>query len=292
MGMYIIVAYYLDYLIDESHEYYTNGKADSPSFLIPEAINYSGQSGDVTAGGLRIKSIHTRDENNKTVNKKSYEYKNSLNFSSGLLMTPMVYLQNTSENNSLFEFDAVTQGGGSLCLNVFHYQLSIPGSNTAGGQKIGYSRVIENMENDTSNESYKSFYEFENVAATFTGVPPKVMLRSNFNGKPISQIDANSLGSIKQLTEFEKVSNTQGGVDAIAYSNAIFDFGAGLQEGQGGIVVKKLYLSPLRPYVTPIETVNISQTSTTLNYASGNVNTNINYEFNDKNQVTSEESTN
>ncbi|NER16784.1 hypothetical protein [Spongiivirga citrea] len=277
----------------ESQEYYATGRGQSQLFLVPEAINYNGESGNVKAGGLRIASIQTRDENDQLVSKKSYSYTSTINFSSGRLMTPMLYLQDTSADNSMFWFEVVTNNGApSLCLKAFHYQLSIPGSNTAGGKRIGYSKVIETIESTQTNENYKVFYEFENTPAEFLGNPPKVLLKSKLNSKPISRIDTDKNGTVKQLTEYQKSSNSDGFVDAVGYTNLLYDFGAGIQESQGSVPVTKLFLTPLTPYTTPIETVNISQTKTTQYFDSGNLTATSDYEFNTKNQLISEQSIN
>ncbi len=281
------------------HEYHVGGVGSSNNdFLVPEAVNRTGIAGDVKGGGLRISTIKTKDENGVLLSEKKYEYKTILNQSSGLLMSPMLYFQDTSSPNSIFRFQVLTNNGvPDLCYGVFHYQLSIPGSHNASGKQIGYSRVIESTNNVKNNNSYKIFHEFENTPAQFSISPfnntavPKVNLRSQFNGKPIYTIAEDENGVPKNLTEYQKSQVVDGAFSALGYTNLDYVFSPPVQLSQGAVPISSLKFIPLTPYEKPIETINISQKKTTEYFDSPNFTTTSDYGYNQIAQLESVENT-
>ncbi len=274
----------------ELHDYHANGKSSENLRLVPEAINTNGDAGKVMAGGLRIASIEHRDENNELISKKSYEYVNAFNQSSGKLMTPMLYFQNYPDDGAaIFMIEQTTNGSG-LVVNsekVFHYNLTIPGSNTAGGKKIGYSRVTEKVLNVKTNETYKTVYDFENTPVNFlTDDTKPYILVHDLNGKPNSQKHFDSDNDLKRVINYQKTHNTKSDfVAAIRYSSLIYTFD-NIQEYQGAGILNGLYFIPLINYKKPIETINISEKKTIEYGDSGQVENTVNYDFNNNNQNT------
>lgn len=109
-------------------------------------------SGTIEAGGLRIKSIINKDEENNLVSKTTYDYIFPDGQTTGKLLTPLIIcngsLGTTSSGNTIYHF-------------WFKNNNYLSASITAQGRRVGYNRVIEKRE-DFSGNSINTVYEFYN----------------------------------------------------------------------------------------------------------------------------------
>ena len=148
----------------ELNEYFGEGVSEL-NVLVPEAINPEGEAGNIEGGGLRIKSIESKDFSGSLISKKEYSYEMDDGItSSGVLMTPFVYLNFEEGKNANF-YSQFCNHSGHVVLNhnVYHRQISIPGNNTASGKRIGYSRVVEQTTDFDSNNKIGLEFNYVNI---------------------------------------------------------------------------------------------------------------------------------
>lgn len=134
--------------VDCSYSYYLLPNAD-------RAVSYG--------GGLRIDTVQNYDENGNILGTKILRYINADSTSSGILMSPLAYIDNRPMTfvNSLGCFDNNCNAQtGSQNINFITDQSQIPYSDAANGNPIGYSRVEEiNLAPDgTTNGKHVYYY--------------------------------------------------------------------------------------------------------------------------------------
>ncbi|GAB5476047.1 MAG: hypothetical protein Mars2KO_41460 [Maribacter sp.] len=251
----------------EPHEYYAAGAAGSGSLrtLFP-AVNSSGGTGTLEAGGLRIRDIESWDHNGVLASRKTYKYRlENSSVSSGKLMLPLLHVG--------FKRDTP----GFDCNYYLQYAKSIPGMNTAKGSSIGYDRVIEQVEN-TKNllESYITEYTYENSPTDIGALQSTIFPQSHKNGSLKT-----SIGKRQGDTVFDKIINytdTQtGNIGGLGFS----------VWGSSSSTLFAYY-----PYEIPTGNYLSGLVTETQHFASGDVSSATNFVYDDYSQVKEETGTN
>jgi len=116
-------------------------------------------------GGVRIKSIVNYDSNEALISNKSLQYVNANGTSSGLLMSPLqlTYYMRMLE---VYSTDGLPDGQLPIAIDSVWYQSSessIPFSSSAGGNIIGYSRVIETELANNASTNGLHIYNYNNT---------------------------------------------------------------------------------------------------------------------------------
>lgn len=257
--------------IYESHDYYVPGGNGATSNFTAEAIDQNGNAGDVIAGGIRIKEIETKNSNGEITSKKTYQYQNSLGNSSGTRLSPLAFYQDNrfheDINNETCSYFFIQDGANLL------------GQNTAEGKKIGYSRITENVIG--FNETYKKDYFFENHANEYGTTFSTLTRRSNINGKLNSTLDLNSNLSVVQEQDFQLLDSVIDYIKAFRYSG----FGNGHSGYDQGVFLPMIYQFPFG-------SVEVEHVKTTSYFDSGDIETNVDYEYDSIMQINAEELTN
>lgn len=188
----------------EPHSFYTEGRNvnNNSSRELDFAINLGGNGGNAEAGGLRIKEIESRDENDEFVSKKTFQYSEEFsNNSSGLLMVPLVHIAS--------RFDL----GSSYCFYLINFAKAMSGQNTALGAPIGYSRVVEKIVSSSGN-SYSKEYKFENISTEVGDIKSYLYPKNYKNGKMLFEKGIQEVGGSVYATtnEFQEtlLSNVGG----------------------------------------------------------------------------------
>lgn len=270
---------YTDFLY-ESHDYYAEGSVAAAQYYTPEALNASGASGTAIAGGLRIKEIVTYEKEGVIASEKSFEYKNSMGGTTGVMLTPFAHY---TERNIIDD----TNGDGILDSNDFcSYQwfslVGTSGQNTAEGKKIGYDRVTE-VTVGKNGESYSSEHFFTNIPTR----KPNLTTLDNLipyepktykNGKLQNQLFEDHTGTTvvqsKNYGLYEDFNDVRLG---LAYSSR--DWGSG-------------YALAYYPYHLPIGFAEIDSINTRTTYNTRDLSTTVNYTYNAVGQQKEERTTN
>lgn len=147
-----------------------NQKVDTKEASVTGTINYYNVPNYNLSygGGVRIKSIKNYDINGKLSSNKALKYINTDGTSSGILMSPLMlayyrYLLEVYQDPSM--------GRLSTTENIWYQssESSIPFSNAAQGNLVGYSRVEETELSANSPTNGKHVYNYHNQASE-TGV--------------------------------------------------------------------------------------------------------------------------
>jgi YD repeat-containing protein len=214
------------------------------------------------AGGARIASITSFDENSNAVLKKSYEYvQDPPVFSSGKLMSPLHYVY--EECNTVM--------GNEVCIFLAISGDAMAGGGAAQGSHIGYSRVKETFAapNGTDNNGHIWHY-FLNESNEYEsyGVAPKIT-RNRENG--IVYYEYTTGGISKQVQYNDNYEVVGSPIPAIA------------QRGTGGNQLGILdYYDLESMFITPKEIVEYTS------YPTGAVEIRTNRNYNNYFQLASE----
>lgn len=186
----------------EAQNYYVEGISTGYG---AEAVDAAGVAGDVSAGGIRIQSIASFDQNSTEVSRKNYYYDKVNGNSSGSLLTPLGNL-----------FYAEILGGWS-------FKTLGPTIPNSDGPRVGYSRVIE--ESVGGATTFSTTYDFVNIPAVFTpeelvqvGDSP-YMQYAHKNGKRLNEFSKDASGTDKSSREISYLEDVQTGIFGLVYQN-------------------------------------------------------------------------
>lgn len=273
----------------EPHEYYATGltnPTNPPTFngfpynnhLEAEVMTLSygypnyNQAGDVTAGGLRIATIETRDKDNILTSKTSYTYDLTNGNSSGELLSPLLYAQGSTGYLN----------GTPIYTIWFRTPSSFSANITAQGKRIGYSSVEEKVE-DASGNGYKTLYEFHNEGVDTDAIlnTKQYINDSSKNGRLDISTDYNSSNIPVRTNELLETESQPYTIYAVTY---------GPKCGNNGLGYAHQLLSAT-PVLQPInkQTTTTTYTNLTTNPPSGALVTSNTETYNDDAQVISSE---
>ncbi len=181
------------------------------------------------AGGTRIKSIKEYDYTNNTVpaRSKSYLYTevptfvpNAQGATTGKLMTPLLnrYLQLLYPTPPTGQVLAPGTSPNA-CVFRYHTNTNIPGSNSAEGRIIGYSKIHEIVIG--TSDSFRNTYYFENRPNQVSQWNLSVASYPNLNGQVTEIRNYDSQGKLVQRTSNSDFEHTLEEIKAISYINGV-----------------------------------------------------------------------
>ncbi len=184
----------------EPHRFYSGDDTtfSSTARQLDFAINSSGATGSIDAGGLRIQKIETKDANNVLISSKSYSYEEGQSTqSSGVLMMPFVHIASSFE----------LLDDPNYCRYHFNYTKSLSGQNYAQGATIGYTRVVETTHGH--NEQYTREYRFENVPTELGEFQSYLNSQNYKNGSLEFELARNTTGTnvYSMMNTYDEVVN-------------------------------------------------------------------------------------
>jgi hypothetical protein len=183
----------------EPHRYY-------PDQTLPFRENVHGSEGN-PAGGARIRSIKDYSYDSVLAQHKEYRYTESptdaFSGTTGKIMTP------------LYNRYAQPVAFGDDINFIYRTHSGIPGSNSAQGKIIGYSKVHEIVTGQS--DSYKNTYSFENRPNLVADFNVTAGGWPNLNGQTIQVKNYDNSGKIVQYTVNDAYYQTTGSVQGIVY---------------------------------------------------------------------------
>lgn len=188
-----------------------------PHVYMPEQTSlFRETSGYKNAGGARIKSIKEFDYTNDQVPIRTTTYKytdtptSSASTTTGKLLTPLLnrYIKKQRETS-------IPNSDWSSCVFFFKTNTAMPGSNSAEGKVIGYSKVHEIVTG--AADSYKNTYYFENRPNETLKWNLAISGFPDLNGQLMDSRKYNSLEKIVQRTVNLDYEHTIDTINAIAY---------------------------------------------------------------------------
>ncbi len=256
----------------EPHDYHVEGSLNINNYT-PEALNINGASGTATAGGLRIKEIATYEQDGVLATKKNFEYKDSQNSTTGVLLTPFGFY------NENMELDLNNDGVPETCTYQWFSFSTTAGQNTAEGKLIGYDRVTEESVGE-NGESFKTDYFFTNIPTQRLGTNDSLAPyepKNYKNGKLEQLISGNDLGVGVQIKGYGLYENFNEVVSGLGYTS----------KPQGNFTWYTFH-----PYELPIGFAEIDSVRTLTETGPQDVVSVVEYDFNAIGQKKAEESRN
>jgi hypothetical protein len=161
--------------------------------------------------GLRVASIANYDMNGNVTSQKNLRYVNRDSSTSGILMSPLVYLA----NRPMYFVRWLSFVGGDVEMNYWESgadtipfmtsESAIPYSDGAAGNLVGYSRVEElNVAPDGSNNGRKVYVYHNQPSQTMLDCPDVPDL---LNGKVIQDEVLDAAGDSLEETNYTYVDN-------------------------------------------------------------------------------------
>ncbi|MFD2904454.1 hypothetical protein [Sphingobacterium anhuiense] len=156
--------------------------------------NIASQFSEYHGGGLRVNKMTWRDINNQIVKKDSFNYNDADGKSSGILTTPISYVQARIATS----YSTTTSFANQWAL---YSSSSIPLSNSAKGNTVGYS-YVERIQVGANNKNLgKMVYRFLNEADEYFGDLPTLPSYQNGLISAIEYYD--SAGELRKKENFE-----------------------------------------------------------------------------------------
>ncbi|MCF6297972.1 MAG: hypothetical protein L3J08_08325 [Flavobacteriaceae bacterium] len=255
----------------EPQGFYTEGRNlnNNSTRELDYSIDSGGNGGNAVAGGLRIKEIESKDENDDFVSKKTYQYAQEYSSnSSGVLMTPMLHFANHIDNQEI-----------NNCFYLFNYTKVMSGQNTALGAPIGYSRVIENTVNSIGN-SYSKEYTFENIPTDVGDVQTYLYPTNYKNGKLLLEKGLREVGGSVYTTTNNYQETIHNTIDGLGLYIKIFPIYYG-----GNTPPSENYYFGYYPYKTPVVSYNNIQITQNTFLSGGTIENETNYTYDGYDQI-------
>jgi YD repeat-containing protein len=121
---------------------------------------------DFIGGGVRIKQLINSDKTG-VISTKNYTYVNDDNSTSGILMSPLKYIAGVV----VLDVNGSIPRGPAWALYSSSY---IPFSNSAKGNLVGYSRIVQQDIDNQGTGNGKTITEYNNKTARYFGNLPQV----------------------------------------------------------------------------------------------------------------------